>query len=101
MVKRSNRRNANEDMKGAVLCPKCYPKDTSHKMLKNVFNETCKEKFKHTLKTKEFIIVYHKPDNIRKLIKPSSLKQCEGTENIANYHADEAGISTMNKEIDM
>ena len=47
------------------------------------------------------MIACHNPDNIRKLITPSSLKQCEGTENISNYNADEAEISKINKEIGM
>ena len=30
---------------------------------------------------------------------PSSLKQCEGIDNSVNYHADEAIINIMSKEI--
>ena len=32
---------------------------------------------------------------------PSLLNKCEGIENNSNYHTEEAGINTIDKEIDM
>ena len=97
ITKPSNRRNDNKDMKGTVsLHPACNPKDTTRKISHSMINETYKEKFRDTLKTDRLMISCHNPDNARKLITASSLNQCEGTENIANYHADEAGMNTMN-----
>ena len=47
----------------------------------------------------KYMIACHNPDNIRRLIIPSLLKQCEGMENSANCHSDEAEISAMYNEI--
>ena len=44
------------------------------------------------------IIACHNPDNERKLITRSSLKECEVKENSENYHADEAGINPIDNE---
>ena len=47
------------------------------------------------------MIAHHNTDNIRKSIMPRSLNQCERTEKSVKCHADESGIRTMNKEIEM
>ena len=62
-----------------------------------MFNEARKEKFQDLLKMDKNMIAYHNQDNLRKLIMPNSLKQCEGIENSANYHADKAGIKKVEK----
>ena len=47
------------------------------------------------------MITCHFPCNARRSITPISLKQYEGIENSANYHAEEPGISRMNIVINM
>ena len=47
------------------------------------------------------MIAHHDSYDTIRLITPSFLKQYEGMENSANYHADKAGISAMNKETDI
>ena len=77
-MKLSGKKNANKDLKGIVLLhPTCYPKDASRKILQMMFNETRKEKFKHALIIDKFMIACHNPDNIRRLMTPSSLKNEE------------------------
>ena len=81
-MKPSNKRNANKDMKVKVLLhPTCPPTDTSSKRLQMIFNETCKEKFKDMLNIDPCTIACHNPDNVRRLIIPSSLKEYEDIDN--------------------
>ena len=68
IIKASNRRNANKDLKIKVsLHNACHPKDITRKMSHAMFNETCKEKFRKTLKIDECTIACHNPDKTRKL----------------------------------
>ena len=64
-----------------------------------IFNKTCKENFKDTLNTDKSMMSCHNIHDTRRLITPSSLKKYEGVENIANYHAEEAGTSTIDNVI--
>ena len=82
-----------------LLHPTCHPKETSRKRLQMMFNEACNEKFKDMLNIDKCMIACHNPDNIRRLITPSSLKKCRGMENSAKNYACEARISTMDNEI--
>ena len=101
-MKPSDKKNMNRHMKGAALShPTCHPKDTSRERSQMMFNETCKEKFKDALNVEKCVIACHNPDNLRRLTMPSSLKECEGVENSANFHADEAVIITMDKGTNM
>ena len=89
-------------MKGTVLLhPTCHPKHVSRNRLQMTLNETCQEKFKDVLNADKCMIANHNPDNARRLIITSSLKECEGVENSANHHADEAGNRTMDKGINI
>ena len=47
------------------------------------------------------MIAYHNPDDLRKLIIPISLKQCEGTENSTKYHVEKTGMKMFRKDIDV
>ena len=47
------------------------------------------------------MIAYHNPDDVRKRIMLSSLKQCSGIENCAKHHADKAGMKMLRKDIDV
>ena len=92
LIKPSNKKNKNKDMHGSILLyPECHPKDVSRNESQTMFKTTYKERFQDFLNTDECMIVYHNPDILRKLIIPSSLKQCEGIQNSANYHENKAG----------
>ena len=47
------------------------------------------------------MIAYHDTDDLRKLIVPISLKQCEGIENSAKHYADKADMQMLRKNINV
>ena len=47
------------------------------------------------------MIAYHNPDNWRRILIPSSLKQFKEIENGANHHVNKVGTQTMKKDTDM
>ena len=86
-------------MKGIVLLhTTCSPKNASSKILQMIFNKISKERFRDTLNVDKHMIACHNPDNIRRLITRSSLKECEVKENSANYHADQDGTNPIDNE---
>ena len=97
-MKHRNKTNVNRDVKGIVLLHLTrYLKDVSRKRLQMMFNKTYREKFKDVLNIDQCMIACHNPEKVRKLIMPISLKECEGAENSANYHAEEAEIRIIDK----
>ena len=89
-------------MNGVILFHHaCHPKNNAINKLQTMLNTVCKERFQDLLKIDKFMIAYHNPENLRKLITSSSLKQCEGIENSANYHASKAGPQMMTKDADV
>ena len=75
-----------------------HPKDIYINKLQEISNTTCKHKFKERLKIDKFMITYHNPDNLRKIVLPSSSKECDWLENSATYHADTLGVKTLKKD---
>ena len=92
-IKHRNKNRLIKDMNGITLLhPVWHLKETSRIELQTMFNETCKDQFQYSLNMEKWMTSYHDPDDLRKLITPSSLKYYEFTENSANYNADEAGM---------
>ena len=66
-----------------------------------MFNPSCKARFHDLLKIDTFMIAYHNPDNWRRIVIPSSLKQCKRIENSANHHVNKVGTQMTTKDTDM
>ena len=85
IIKLSNKISKNKDMSGTMLLhPTFHPKCISRNKLQTMLNTTCKCRFYDSLKIDKHMIGYHNPDNVRKIVIPSSLKPCTWLENSEN-----------------
>ena len=97
-MKPRNKNRVIKDMNGITIWyPTFHPKDMSRNKLKLMFNEVCKYKFQDSLNMGKCMMACYNPEDLRKLITSSSIKQCKGIENSANYHADKASMKMLIK----
>ena len=78
LIKPNKKEKRNKNMNGKMLLHSAHhPKDIYINKLQEISNTTCKHKFKERLKIDKFMITYHNPDNLRKIVLPSSSKECD------------------------
>ena len=66
-----------KDMKKILLLhQECHPKDVSRYALQRVYRETCGSVFKDLLGVDKAMVACHKPKNLKDLVMPSRMKDC-------------------------
>ena len=79
----------------------CYPKDLLHEILHNIFVSTCKYTFKDLLGMDNLMIACYMPNNLRKLVMLSNLKEYNGIMNQVSYYTKTKNLKNLNTSEDI
>lgn len=82
------------------LHPTFHPNDASRKQMQIIYANTCGPDLKDLLDIRQLTIAYHRPKNLRDILMPSKLWECEGQENQVETYLQETGLDSYVETID-
>ena len=67
--------------------------------MQEIYVKTCGDLFKDLLDIQQLTVAYYRPDNIRDLLIPSKLKNCNEQENQVEFYLKDADLTDCIDEI--
>ena len=67
--------------------------------MQKLYAETCGPILRDLLDIRQLTIAYHRPKNLRDLLMPSKLRECDGEENQVDTYLDQVGLHQCTDEI--